>query len=108
VQQALQQQTQGQGGDQETYPDDKREMAGRQVLPTKVQACTHWSLLKTVRSLRGRQMLVVWRRRQDGGPDAGTPLAPLQSVERPAESTMEGGGKGDGLETGQMPTRADL
>jgi hypothetical protein len=53
-------------------------------------------------------MLVVRRRRQDGGPDAGTPLPPLQPVERPAESTMEGGGKGDGLESGQMPTRADL
>jgi hypothetical protein len=29
VQQALQLQTQGQGGDQETYPDDKRKVAGR-------------------------------------------------------------------------------
>jgi len=70
VQQALRLQTQGQGGDQEAYPNDKREIAGRQVLPTKVRACTHWSLLKMVRPLRGRQMLVVRRRRQDGGPDA--------------------------------------
>jgi len=54
-------------------------------------------------------MLVVWRRRrQDGGPDAGTLLPPLQPVERRAESTMEGCGKGDGLESGQMQTRADL
>jgi hypothetical protein len=57
-------------------------------------------------------MLVMRQRRQDGGPDAGTPLLPLQPVERPAESTMEGGGEGggngDGLESGQMPTRADL
>jgi len=108
VQQALRLQTQEQGGGQETYPNDKREIAGRQVLQTKVRACTHWSLPKTVRPSRGRQMLVVRRRRQDGGPDAGTPLPPLQQVERPAENTMEGGGKGDGLESGQMPTRADL
>jgi len=63
----------------------------------------------TVRPPRGRQMLVVRRwRRQDGGPDAGTPLPPLQPVERPATDTMEGGGKSDGLESGQMQTRADL
>jgi len=53
-------------------------------------------------------MLVVRRRRQDGGPDVGTPLPPLQPVERPAKNAMEGGGKGDGLESGQMPTCADL
>jgi len=50
-------------------------------------------------------MLVVCR---DSGPDAGAPLPPLQPVERPAESTLESGGKGDGLESGQMPTRAGL
>jgi hypothetical protein len=43
-----------------------------------------------------------WWWRQDGGPDAGTPLPPLQSVERPAESTGESGGKGDGLKSRQM------
>jgi len=53
-------------------------------------------------------MLVVRLRRQDGGPDAGTPLPPLQPVERPAENTMEGGGKADRLESGQIPTGADL
>jgi len=53
-------------------------------------------------------MMVVRRRMQDGGPDAGTPLPPLQPVERPAESTIEGGQQGDGLESGQVPTRADL
>jgi len=53
-------------------------------------------------------MLVVRWRRQDGGPDAGIPLLPLQPVERPVENTMEGGGKGDGLESRQMPTHADL
>jgi len=109
VQQALQLQTQGQGGDQETYPDDKRKVAGYQVLQTKVRACTHWSLPETVRPPRGRQMLVVRRwRRQDGGPDAATPLPPLQPVESPATDTMEGGGKRDGLEGGQMQTRADV
>jgi len=36
------------------------------------------------------------------------PLPPLQPVERSPERTMEGGGKGDGLESGQMPTCADL
>jgi len=50
-------------------------------------------------------VLVVWR---DSDPDAGAPLPPLQSVERPAESPLAGGGKGDGLESGQMPTRAGL
>jgi hypothetical protein len=53
-------------------------------------------------------MLVVRPRRHDGGPVAGTPLPPLQPVERPAKNAMEGGGKGDGLESGQMPTRAGL
>ena len=50
-------------------------------------------------------MLVVWR---DSVPDEGAPLPPLQPVERPPEKTMEGGGKGDGLESEQMPTRAYL
>jgi len=36
--------------------------------------------------------LVVRRRRLDGGPEAGTPLPPLQPVERPAKDTVEGGG----------------
>jgi hypothetical protein len=53
-------------------------------------------------------MQVLWMWRQDGGPDAGTPLPPLQPVERPAESTVKSGGKGDGLESGQMPTCAGL
>jgi len=53
-------------------------------------------------------MLVVRRWRQDGGLDTGTPLPPLQPVERPAESTVGSGGKGDGLESGQLPTRAGL
>jgi len=107
MQQALQLLTQGQDGDQKTRSDDKREFAGYRVLQRKVRASTHWSLPKTVRPPRGRQMVVARRRRQDG-PDAGAPLPPLQPVERPATGTMEGGGKSDGLESGQMPTRADL
>jgi len=53
-------------------------------------------------------MLAVRQPRQDGGPDTGSPLPPLQPVERPTESTMEGGGKGDELESGKVPTCADL
>jgi len=48
VQQALQLQIQGQGEDQRTYPDEKRKLTGRQLLPTKLQACPHWSLAKAV------------------------------------------------------------
>jgi len=48
-------------------------------------------------------MLVVCR---DNGPDAGTPFPPLQLVERPAERTLESGGKGDRQERRQMPRRA--
>jgi len=53
-------------------------------------------------------MLVVRWWRQDGGQATGTPLPPLQPVERPAESTMGGGGKGEGLESRQVPTHANL
>jgi len=107
VQSAPQLQTQGQDGDQETRSNNKHEVAGYQVLQTKVLACTHWSLPETVRPPRGRQMLVVRRPMQDS-PDVGTPLPPLQPVERPATGNMEGDGKSDGLESGQMHTRADL
>jgi len=50
-------------------------------------------------------VLVVWR---DRSLDAEAPLPPLQLVEGPAESPLAGGGKGDGLESGQKPTRAGL
>jgi len=50
-------------------------------------------------------MLVV---RRDSDPHAGAPLPPLQPVERPAESALETGGEGNGLESGQMPTSAGL
>jgi len=107
-QQALRLQTQGQGGGQEIHPNVKRKIAARQVLQTEVRACTHWSLPKRVWPLSGRQMLVVRRQRQDGSPDSGTPLPPLQPLESRANNAMEGGGKGDGLECRQMPTHADL
>jgi hypothetical protein len=105
MQQALQLQIQEQDGDQETCSNDKFEVAGYSVLPTNVRVGTHWSLPKMDRPPRGRQMLVVFR---DSGPDAGAPLPQLQPVERPPQSTLECGGKGDGMESGQMPTRAGL
>ena len=108
MQQALQLQTHGQDGDQETCSNDKCKVAGYQVLLTKVQACTYWSLPKMVRPPSGQQMLVVWRRKQDGGPDAGTSLPPLQPVEIPATDIMEGSGKSDEVESRQMQTLADL
>ena len=108
VQQALRLQTQGQDRDQESCPNDKCEVAGHQVPQTEVREGIHWSLPETVWPPTGRQMLVVWRDRQEGGPDAGTPLPPLQPVERPANDTTQAGGKGDSLESGQMQTRADL
>jgi hypothetical protein len=107
VQQALQLQTQGQDVNQETHSNDKREVTGYRVLPNQVQACTNWSLAETVRLPRGRQILVVRRRRQEG-PGKGTPHPPLQPVGRPATGTMEGGVQSDGLESGQMQTREDL
>jgi len=50
-------------------------------------------------------MLEVCR---DSGPDAGAPFPPVQPVESPAEGTLESGGKGDRLESGQMLTSAGL
>jgi len=49
-------------------------------------------------------MLVVRWRRQDGSPDAGASLPPLQPMERPAEDALEKGGNSDGMKSGQMPT----
>ena len=98
MQQALQLQTQGKGGDQETYHDDKHEIAGHQVLPTEFRAGAHWSLSNAVRPPRRRQMLVVWR---DCGPAAEAPLPPLQQMERPAEDTVENSGTDNRLESGR-------
>jgi hypothetical protein len=45
-------------------------------------------------------MLVVWRD-CDPDPDAGAPPPPLQLVERPTESTIEGSGKVTGWIAGR-------
>jgi hypothetical protein len=52
VLQALHLQTQGQGGEQETYRDDKRKVASRYGLPTEVKSRAHWSLTEMVRPPR--------------------------------------------------------
>jgi len=106
MQEALQLQTQGPDWDHVTCSDEKREVADYKVLQTKLRACTHWSLPKTVRPPRERQMLVVPWLRQDS-PD-GTPVPPMQLVERPATGTMEGSGINVGLESRRMQTRANL
>ena len=49
----------------------------------------------------------MWRD-SDPDPETGAPVPPLQPVEIPAVNTMEGGGKGDGLDSGQMTQRAGL
>jgi len=67
--------------------------------------CTNWSLPNTVQPPRRQQILEVNR---DSGPDPGAPLPPSQPVERPAECTLEHGGKGDRLECRQMLPHADL
>jgi len=53
-------------------------------------------------------MLVVQLCRQSGSPDPEASLLPLQPMGRPAEDALEGGGEINGLESGQMPTRAGL
>jgi len=53
-------------------------------------------------------MLVVGRRMQDGRPDTGASLPPLQPIARPAEDALERGGESNGIESGQIPTCANL
>jgi hypothetical protein len=54
-------------------------------------------------------MLVVWGPdSQDSGPEVGTALLPLQLLLGPATVIIKGGGKWNGLDGGQMQTRADL
>jgi len=48
-----------------------------------------------------------WARR-DGGPDAGASPPSLQPVEIPAAGALEGGGEGNGLESGQVSEGADI
>jgi hypothetical protein len=109
VPQALQLQTGGQDWDQVTCSEVNHEVAGDQVLQTKVLESTYWSLPIMVQPPSERQMLVVlWWRRQEGGPAAGTPLLPLLPVERPRRDNMESGGKSNVLRSGQMQEHADL
>jgi hypothetical protein len=50
-------------------------------------------------------MLVVQTRSSS---DAEASLPPLQPIERPADDTVEEGGKGHRQESGQMPTCAEF
>jgi len=75
-------------GNQDTYCDDKREVAGCHVLQTAFRACTHWSLHKIVQAPRGWPMLVVPEGMQDRGPDVETHRLPFQPVKTPAKDTM--------------------
>ena len=50
-------------------------------------------------------MLIV---QKDSGPDTGAPLPQLQPVVRPAEDALDSGREGEGLESGQMPSRVGL
>jgi len=43
-----------------------------------------------------------------GGPDAGASPRSLQPVEIPAAGALEGGGEGNGLESGQVSEGADI
>jgi hypothetical protein len=81
------------------------EASGSQVLPTEVRTRASGHVPKTVRTPRRRQMLMVRRRRQDGGPDAGASLPPLQPMERPAENALERGGERNWMESGQFPPK---
>jgi hypothetical protein len=103
--QTLRRLTEGQSWAQEIRPNDKREIIGNKVLQTEERACAYWNVPKAVWTPRGRQMLVV---RKQNATDAGASLPPLQPVERPADSALEGGGKGHGMESGQMPACANL
>jgi len=51
-------------------------------------------------------MMVVRGRTQDGSPDAGVSLLPLQPMESPAGDALESGGESYWIESRQMPTGA--
>jgi len=101
-------QAETQSCEQEAHPNEKCEASGSQIVSTEVWTPASGHVPKTVRTPRPRQMLVVVRQQQDGGRDAGTSLAPLQPMERPAENALERGGESDGMESGQMLTCASL
>jgi hypothetical protein len=56
----------------------------------------------------GRFAYGFWTELHFAYADAGAPLPLLEPVESILVSTMDGGRKGNGLNIGQMPTRADL
>jgi len=103
--QTLQLQAEGHCRKQETRPNDKRETTGSEVLQAEERTCADWTVTKAVWTPRGRYVLVVRRR---SGADVRTSIPPLQPVERPAKSALQGGGEGHRRECGQMPTRADF
>jgi hypothetical protein len=91
-----------------SYPTAKGEITERQVVHAKVRVCTHWTVPKTVGPSRGQQILLVRWHRQNGIPQAGTYLLPMQLVERPGKKAMEGIESGYKLERGQMPPGANI
>jgi len=56
---------------------------------------------KTGLTLRCRRMLAVQRRRQNGSPDVGASLPPLQPKERPAKDALEEVGIATGWSAGR-------
>jgi len=81
MQQTSRLQAERQSWEQETHPNEQCEATGSQILPTEVRTRASGHVPKTVRTPGRRQMLVVWQRKQDGGPDAGTSLPPLHPME---------------------------
>jgi hypothetical protein len=55
----------------------------------------------------GRFAYGLWTKLHFADADARASLPLLQPVESIPESTKDGGGKGNGLKSGQMPTRVD-
>jgi hypothetical protein len=90
-------QTKRQSREQETHPNELSEITGGQILPTEIRTHGGRNIAKTVWTPRPLQMLVVGRRRQDGGPDTGASLPPLQPIERPVEDALERGGESNGM-----------
>lgn len=106
MQQALRLQTKRHRWEQETHPQEYCKMTGSQVVQTEIQTRTSGTVPRIIRTARQRQMLVVQWRTQDGSPDAGVSLLPLQPMENPAGDTLERGGESYWIESRQMRTGA--
>jgi len=108
VQQTSQLQAERQSWEHETHPNELCEVPDSQILPTEVQVCASGNILERIWTPRSRQMLVMRWRRQGGSPHqhAGTPLPPLQLMKGPANDALDRGGESNGMESGQMSTRA--